>query len=427
MKRMAVAALAVLLVAGCPRNKAPEVASTPTGPSAIAKDSLATFSTTAIDADGDSVAIRFDWGDGDTSDWSAVVASGQSVSMSHAWSAEGVFPVCAVAKDKRGSLSEYSLPATARVIACWIATLGGSDGDDGESVLQTPDGGYIVVGMTYSYGAGNSDVWLVKADASGNKLWDRTFGGSEWDFASSVQPTADGGYIILGQTESYGAGGTDAWLIKTDPEGNPAWDKTFGGEDWDLAYSVTPTLDGGYVFTGATFSGQTGSEDLWLVKTDAAGNKLWDRTFGGPDIDVGRSVLQNSDGGLVVAGWITADTLGYREVWLVKTDAEGNEVWDRQFGGAEDDLGFAVRQTTDGGYVIAGMTYDSKGESRDDVLLVKTDGDGNKVWDRVFAWARWEDGVAVQQTSDGAYIVAGYTDSFGEGYSDVPLIKTIGP
>jgi Flp pilus assembly protein TadD len=349
-------------------------------------------------------------------------------------------------------------------VESWQKTFGGSDLDNAYSVQQTSDGGYIIGSSTESYGAGNRDVWLVKTDSSGNKLWDRTFGGTEYEETQSVQQTSDGGYIIAGVTESYGAGGSDAWLIKTDSSGNKLWDKTFGGSDLDNAYSVQQTSDGGYIIGGLassndvrliktdssgtklwakTFGRSSRSSlsyvnsvqqtsdggyiiaayDAWLIKTDSSGNKLWDKTFGGSDLDNAYSVQQTSDGGYIIAGVTESYGAGGSDAWLIKTDASGNTRWDKTFGGSNDDGAVSVQQTSDGGYIIGGWTS-SYGLGGEDAWLIKTDSSGNKLWDKTFGGSDLDNAYSVQQTSDGGYIIAGVTESYGAGGLDAWLIKT---
>ncbi|HDN58708.1 MAG TPA: hypothetical protein ENF20_01990, partial [Candidatus Marinimicrobia bacterium] len=301
----------------------------------------------------------------------------------------------------------------------WGKTFGGTDYDRSYSVQQTSDGGYIIAGTTESYGAGNGDFWLVKTDSNGNKQWDKTFGGTNIDGASSVQQTSDGGYILAGYTGSYGAGNFDFWLVKTDSEGNKEWDRTFGGTSRDEAYSVQQTSDGGYIITGST---EIGGYDFWLVKTDSNGNKQWNATFGGISWDVAHSVQQTSDGGYILAGNTYSYGAGRSDFWLVKTDSDGNKQWDKTFGGTGRDEAYSVQQTSDGGYIIAGFT-ESYGAGFTDAWLVKTDSEGNKVWDKTFGGANNDRAHSVQQTSDGGYILAGHTMSYGAGNRDFWLVK----
>jgi hypothetical protein len=292
----------------------------------------------------------------------------------------------------------------------WANYFGGELDDYGASVQQTTDGGYIITGAT------GFDLCLIKTNSLGIKLWSKTFGWIGLDYGASVQQTTDGGYIIAGTTSSYGAGYGDVWLIKTDSSGNKLWDKTFGGVGEDEGASVQQTTDGGYIVAGTT-SLYGGNRYVWLIRTNSLGNKVWDKTFGGGE---GASVQQTNDGGYIIAG-----TNYEHDAYLIKTDSSGNKLWDKTFGGANDDDASSVQQTTDGGYIVAGTTS-SYGAGGHDVWLIKTNSLGNKVWDKTFGDVGNEEGSCVQQTTDGGYIIAGTTSPFFIPISDVWLIKTFG-
>jgi hypothetical protein len=407
-------------------NDPPDTPTTPTGDSTGDVSISYPFASSATDPDGDSVAIRFNWGDGVTSDWSSNVASGSVVTMSHAWSASGPYDVRAQAKDVNGEESVWS--DGHRIVISgggsgWTKTFGGARADEGYSVQQTSDGGYVIAGYTQSYGAGGADVYLIKTDLNGDTIWTRTFGGSRDDYGRSVQQTSDGGYVIAGYTNSYGAGGSDVYLIKTDASGDTMWTRTFGGSEWDIGYSLQQTSDGGYVIAGYTQSSGAGGSDVYLIKTDASGNQAWATIVGGSELDVGYSVQQTSDGGYVVAGYTDSYGAGSDDVYLIKTDLDGDTVWTRTFGGTVDDYGYSVRQSSDGGYVITGY-QDFASADTDDVYLIKTDASGNQVWSQTFGSVNADAGYSVRQTSDGGYVIAGYTNAVDVSSDDVYLIQT---
>ncbi len=307
----------------------------------------------------------------------------------------------------------------------WTQTYGGSGDDLGASVQPTADGGYVVAGRSQSFGAGDPDLYLVKTDANGDTLWTRTLGGADWDGGSALAQTADGGYIITGVTRSFGAGADDVWLIRTDSLGDTSWTQTYGGSNDDLGGSVQPTADGGYIVIGWTASFGAGSDDAWLIRTDSLGDTLWTRTYGGTSNDGGSSVQPTADGGYVLAGGTFSFGAGGCDVYLIKTDANGDTLWTRTFGGTVWDDGYSVQQTSDGagGYVIAGMTR-SFGAGNHDAYLIKTDADGDTLWTRTFGGDSSDYGFSLQQTADGGCIIVGLTESFGAGGQDVYLIKT---
>ena len=311
--------------------------------------------------------------------------------------------------------------ATDTLIEEWNNTFGGTGSDYGYSVQQTSDGGYIIGGHTYSYGTGDADFWLIKTDSNGTETWSRTFGGAEADLfdRGSVRQTSDGGYIITGYTHSYGAGEADVWLIKTNANGLEQWNRTFGGEWLDWGHSVQQTSDGGYIIAGRIVSEAGVPADAWLIKTDSNGNETWNSTFGTDACEYAASVQQTSDGGYVITGRTSSYGAGVIDAWLIKTDSNGTEQWNRTFGGPYYDYGYSVRQTTDGGYIIAGST-----DERKTVWLIKTDSNGNETWNRTFGGTHADEGYSVNQTKDGGYIIAGYTESYGAGSADFWLIRT---
>ena len=318
----------------------------------------------------------------------------------------------------------YLIKTNSQGDTLWTRSYGGAHGDLGKSVQQTADGGYIIAGGTASLGPGIpafDNVYLIKTNVSGDTLWTRAYGGMNQDAANSVQQTSDSGYIVAGVTFSFGDSNGDIYLLKTNSQGDTLWTRTYGGTKADIGTSVQQTLDGGYIVTGITMSFGAGSYDVYLVKTDAQGDTLWTRTYGGGSADMGYSVQQTTDRGYIVAGFTASSGTGSGDVYLVKTDSIGDTLWTRTYGGDSLDYGECARPTADGGYIIVGYTG---AVGSGDVYLVKTNASGDTLWTRTHGGMNTDLGYSVQQTADGGYIMAGYTQSFGAGGQDIYLIKT---
>jgi len=307
----------------------------------------------------------------------------------------------------------------------WSRTYGGAGYENCYSSQQTTDGGYVLAGFTGTFAAGSRDFWLVKTNANGDSLWSRTYGGSESDECYSVQQTDDGGYVLAGYTDSFDFGSSDFWLVKTNAVGDSLWSRKYGGNHADECHSVQQTTDGGYVLAGYTASFGAGSFDFWLVKTNADGDMLWTRTFGGSNLDDCKSIQQTSDGGYVLAGYTGSYGAGNVDFWLVKTDANGDSLWSHTYGDFETEVCYSVVETADSGFVLVGNT-NSIGAGDDDIWAVKTTSTGIPVWSRTYGGIEKDRAAAVSNTDDGGVVIAGYSQSFGDGSSDFFAIK-VGP
>lgn len=255
----------------------------------------------------------------------------------------------------------------------WTKVIGETESfDRGNSVSQTKDGGYIVTGCTQSYGAEGADVWLMKIDTEGNEVWSKTIGGESYDSGNCVQQTSEGGYIIAGETDSFGING-DSYLVKTDSSGEEEWSKTFGGNGWDGSYSVQQTMDKGYIITG-WYTTNTGDHDVYLIKTDENGQEEWSKTFGDSLDDEGYSVQQTAYEGYFITGFTSTDSIEwFPEIYLIKTDSSGEEEWTKTLSKEEQNVGYYGKQTKDGGYIITGYTGNYSNESLD-IWIIKLEG-----------------------------------------------------
>ncbi len=304
----------------------------------------------------------------------------------------------------------------------WQKTYGGSDVDFGGLIQQTADGGYIVAGTTYSFGAGNGDLWVLKLFSDGTEDWQKAYGGSGNDSASSIQQTSDGGYIVTGTTYSFGAGNGDLWVLKLKSDGTVDWEKTYAGYyNRDSASSVQQTSDGGYIVAGSSEIIGTGF-DIWVLKLNGEGAVDWQKTYGGSADDYASSIQQTSDGGYILAGYTV--TIQDETALVMKLDSGGNVLWGKTYDGPGDEYASSVQQTADGGYIVTGTIYPgSHGNTLGDLWVLKMRNDGTVDWQKTYGGSGNDSASSIQQTSDGGYIVAGGTKSFGAGMYDFWVLK----
>ena len=287
----------------------------------------------------------------------------------------------------------------------WDSKYGGTNYDDGYFVQNTSDGGYILIGSTSSFNVGK-DIWLIKTNEKGDEEWNKTFGGFGNDYGRCIRQTSDYGFILIGKTSLYGAGSYDIWLIKTDSNGNETWNRTYGGQNWDEGFNVHQTNDGGYILLGYTSSYGNGLDDIWLIKTDSNGNETWNKTFGGSGYDYGESFQITNDSGFIITGQKWKDTSS--DVWLIKTDKNGDEIWNKTYGNPGlSESGNSVQQTDDQGFIILGWTK-SHGDANGDIWLIKTNKTGDKTWDKTYGGKDIDEGLYVLQTSEEGYILSTY-------------------
>ena len=295
------------------------------------------------------------------------------------------------------------------------AVIGGAGQDGGTSVEQTTDGGYIISGVTSSYGSGGMDLWLIKLDANGVQQWTNTFGGNEDDFGYSIQQSTDGGYVVVGSTKSFGNGGYDVWLIKIDTSGNEVWSQTYGGVNNDEGYSLDLAADGGYIISGCTQSYGNGARDAWLLKVGENGVQQWANTYGDEENEYGVSVQRTNDGDYI----LFCSTAQNPRV--IKVSDNGVELWDNEVEILNPDpLAYNrlsvvnVQQTSDGGYVLGGCADPIGDVDWEDIrtFILKLNTDGYQ------EWIQYNDesslGGFVQQASDLGYIVAGSWEGVSE-------------
>ncbi|MCY7409124.1 MAG: hypothetical protein LH473_02535 [Chitinophagales bacterium] len=351
--------------------------------------------------------------------------------------------------------------SNAQLSKVWDNRFGGTKGDALQAIIETSDHGFLLGGFSGSDSgfeksednwSGAVDFWVIKTDSTGLKLWDKRFGGFNGDFLEDAVESNDGGFLLGGwsvsdsggnKSQHSRGGGSDYWVIKIDNEGNYQWDKTFGGSGYDVLFCLTKALDGGYLLAGYSESDSSGDktqnnwgggyfhDDVWIVKIDSVGNKQWDRRYGGDESDGCRKILQTKNGGYLLSCTSTSDSSGDKsqntwgidddDYWLIKIDANGNKLWDKDFGGLEYDLGSSMSVMQNGTIVIVGQSNSLIGGDRtvtnwgiypdQDFWIVMLDSNGNKIWDQHYGGISNEYPNVVKVTSDDAILVTGYSNS----------------
>jgi hypothetical protein len=342
----------------------------------------------------------------------------------------------------------------------WDKTFGGTSNDILSVVQPAADGGYLLAGYSNSGISGNktnanfsslNDCWLVKVDAGGNKLWERNYGGLSSDLLYTIVPSGDGGFLLgglslsgaSGNKTSAAFGGGDYWLVKVDADGNKLWDRSYGGTGADTLLSIVPTGDGGFLLGGYSGSGISGNktnanfglDDFWVLRIDSAGNKLWEQEYGGSGYDILHAIVRTSDGFLLAgysssppSGNKTSDNYGAADFWLVKIDPNGNMLWDKSYGGDGSDYLYTAVPASNGGFLLGGASaFHSSGNKASqafgnfDYWLVRVDGAGNKLWDQTFGGTGNEYIYGLMTDTNGAYVLSGHSDSDVSGNKTTPV------
>jgi hypothetical protein len=286
------------------------------------------------------------------------------------------------------------------------------------------DGGYVVAGVTSSFGAGAEDVYVVRTDADGEVLWTTAHGGPGDDNGWSVHETGTG-LAVAGFTDSFGAEGYNCYLMALDAAGTMQWSNTYGGPGVDRCWSMLPLEDRGYILVGETTSSGGGEEDCYLIRTDAAGDELWSRVFGGENGDRCFSIALAHDGGFLLAGQTFSQGSGDRDAYVIKTDAAGNEEWSKTFGGMESDVAHSVTATADGDFLVTGYTTSFAGNG-DDPYLIKLDAAGRVLWTRVLEMPGLHHTITGEQAVDGGFCLGGFSEHESDATNAALLVKTDG-
>lgn len=319
-----------------------------------------------------------------------------------------------------GSNDMYILRLDTNGNKIWAKTFGGSKTDDANAITTLSDGSLVVAGTSYSYGNGEGDMYILRIDANGNKVWAKTFGGSKVEHANAIATLSDDSLVVAGITDSYGIG-NDMYIIRVDANGNKIWEKNFGGNSSESAYAIATYLNDNTIVAGATHSYGNGESDMYVLRLDASGNKIWEKSFGKASFDNVSAVTILSNGRIILAGDTHLDSYGDPKYYVLCLDDKGNKIWEKTFSGSNYDIAKAVTTLPDDSIVIAGYNYPSNDD--EDFYLVRLDANGDKIWAKNFGGSRGEVAETIIALSDGSLVVAGNTSSYGNGESDMYILR----
>ncbi|MBD3169803.1 MAG: hypothetical protein GF307_10000, partial [candidate division Zixibacteria bacterium] len=365
------------------------------------------------------------------------------------------------------------MPVAAAQDTLWTRTYGGTQADIGRRIRCTSDGGFIVVGDTYSFGAGERDLLLYKMDANGDSVWSKVYGGAFNEIGLWVEETSDGGYIVSGRTETWGQSPINIWIMKTDGQGDSLWSKVYWKGDhynfgsaicqfddssyiaacgqgpystldlwllklnlygdtlwtvnynpsgwWDEPYSMYKTAESDIIIGGLGFSMSLSWQGL-IMKIDSTGSPIWTKFYGGNEDDRIYDVKQTMDGGYIAAGYTTSFGAGDKDAWVLRMDSNGDTLWSKTYGGSAADMGQEIFETYDGGFLLAGYT-NSFGAGENDVWILNLDSSGDSLWTQTFGGTANDYALALDNTDKNEPVVVGHTESYGIGESDIYLLK----
>lgn len=329
----------------------------------------------------------------------------------------GDFVVAGNSRANSGSLYDawvLGVGADGRLL--WQRAFGGQETDQILDLVTTADGDVFAIGHTRSSGAGESDLWFLRLAKDGTVLNRRTLGGPQNDRARAAAPDTEGGLFVTGFTASHGAGGRDIWIMRLSPEGEPLWTQTLGDTGYDDGYDIIAMPDGGAAVTGFVWTDERRGFDLIVIRLSAAGETVWRRSFHRAGFEAGTALDVTPDGGLVVLGTTSIDGLRDQDLWAIRLDANGAKLWERTYGGPKPEEPWGLAASASGGFLIAAQTF-SQGNGGD-IWLFRLTPDGAVAWERTFGGPQWDHPSSLLETPAGGILVGGHTASKGAGFED---------